>query len=101
MTDMENERMILAEDFCMHHEIEVSFIHILKERGMIDTVDQDDKLFLPLSQLQPLERILRLHFELEINLEGIETITHLLDRVTMMQQQINQLHKRLSAYENQ
>ena len=91
--------MVLLEDFCMHHRIEVSFIHSLQERGMIDTVQRDMKVFLPASQLEPLEKILRLHFDLEINLEGIETITYLLNRVKTMQSQINQLNRRLSIYE--
>ena len=97
---MENEQMVLIEDFCRHHQIEVSFIYSLQERGMIDTVRQEMKVFVPASQLELLEKILRLHFELEINLEGIETITYLLDRVKSMQYDINQLNKRLSAYED-
>lgn len=100
MTIMESEQMISVDDFCIHHRIEVSFIHSLKERGMIDTVDQDSSLFLPASQLELLEKILTLHFELEINLEGIETITYLLERIKAMQHQIDQLNKRLSVYED-
>jgi hypothetical protein len=46
-----------------------------------------------------LERIVRLHFELDINLEGIETITHLLERMEAMQENIARLKNRLKAYE--
>jgi len=42
----------------------------------------------------------RLYYEMDINLEGIETITHLLQRMHAMQQQIVGLSNRLSRYED-
>jgi hypothetical protein len=75
---MQDENLVSATTFCVYHNIELSFIHSLKEHGMIETVTVEEEIFLPLTQLDRLERIVRLHFELDINLEGIETITHLL-----------------------
>lgn len=97
---MQSEDIVLASDFCVHHNIELSFIRSLEEHGMIETVLVKEEIFLPLSQLPRLEKILRLHFELDINLEGIETITHLLDRIEEMQGHITMLHNRLKAYED-
>jgi chaperone modulatory protein CbpM len=97
---MQNEDMVQASEFCVHHSIELSFIHSLKEYGLIDTVLVDEKIFLPVSELGRLEKIVRLHFELDINLEGIETIAHLLERMQGMQEQINRLTNRLKAYED-
>jgi len=91
--------MVPASEFCVHHNIEVSFIHSLSDYGMIETVIQEEEIFLPISQLPRLERIIRLHFELDINLEGIETITHLLEKMKVMQEQINQLNNRLKKFE--
>ena len=39
--------------------------------------------------------------ELDINLEGIETITYLLQRMHDMQREIATLENRLSMYENE
>jgi len=97
---MQDENMVPATTFCVHHNIELSFIHSLKEHGMIETVVVAEELLLPLSQLERLEKIVRLHFELDINLEGIETITHLLDRMEEMQNNIQRLTNRLKAYED-
>jgi len=47
-----------------------------------------------------LEKLVRLFYELDINLEGIETITYLLNRMNQMQQEILQLNNRLRIYEN-
>ena len=96
---MEAEDMVLASEFCIHHNIEVSFIHSLSEYGMIETVTREEEIFLPISELPRLERIIRLHFELEINLEGIETITHLLEKIKVMQEQISRLTNRLKKFE--
>jgi hypothetical protein len=42
---------------------------------------------------------MRLHYDLDINLEGIEAITCLLDRVRSMQEEIRELRNRLGVYE--
>lgn len=91
--------MVPATEFCMHHNIELSFIHSLKEYDMIETVLKEEKIYLPISELPRLEKIIRLHFELDINLEGIETITHLLKRMELMQERIIQLTNRLKGLE--
>lgn len=96
---MQPEDIIPASEFCLHHNIELSFINSLTENGLIEIVWVNEKIFLPVSQLERLEKIVQFHFELDINLEGIETITHLLERMKGMQVEINQLTNRLKAYE--
>lgn len=96
---MQSEDIIPASEFCLHHNIELSFINALMENGLIEIVLVEEKVFLPVSQLDRLEKIVRFHFELDINLEGIETITHLLERISDMQAEINRLTNRLKAYE--
>jgi chaperone modulatory protein CbpM len=39
------------------------------------------------------------YYELDINLEGIETITHLLQRINSMQDEVITFRKRLRFYE--
>ena len=55
--------------------------------------------YIPLTQLEQLEKIVRLYYDLDINMEGIETIIHLLDRIDRMQEEINELRNRLRLYE--
>jgi hypothetical protein len=96
---MQFEDMVPASEFCVHHNIELSFIDSLREYGLVETILIEEKVYLPVSQLGHLEKIVRLHFDLEINLEGIETIAHLLEKVNTLQDQVNQLTNRLKAYE--
>lgn len=97
---MQTEEMIIVNEFCIHHNIDISFINSLRDSGLIEITIADEKLFIPESQLPHLEKLVRLYYEMDINLEGIETITYLLSRMNEMQQHIMQLNNRLSRYEN-
>ena len=96
---METEEMIPANEFCIHHNIELEFIYSLNQSGLIEIIIVEERLFLPVSQLGHLEKLVRLYYEMDINLEGIETINHLLQRMNAMQQQIVLLNNRLRMYE--
>ena len=97
---MQPTEMIPADDFCVHHNIELSFIRTLQEHGMIETVTIEETLFVPNVQLERLEKIVRLHADLAINVEGIDTIIHLLQRIEEQQEQIMHLKNRLERYED-
>jgi len=97
---MQTEEKILASEFCFHHHIDPSFLYSLKDSGLIEIYIVEEKVFVPESQLTQLEKMVRLYYDMDINLEGIETITYLLQRMNEMQQQIIQLNNRLSIYEN-
>lgn len=96
---MQNEEVIPAHQFCIHHNIELSFIQSLRDFELIEVIQGEEQLLLPVSQLPRLEKIIRLHVELDINLEGIQTISHLLERMESMQKRIARLNSRLRAYE--
>jgi len=93
------ENLIPADEFCANHKIGISFIQSLQETGMIEITTIEETNYIHESQLQELERIVRLHFELDINLEGIETINHLLQQINYMQDEITALRNRLRLYE--
>ena len=98
---METEQLIPASEFCIYHNIELSFIYSLNESGLIDITSIEEKIFVPVSQLKHLEKLMRLNAEMDINVEGIETITYLLQRISDMQQHILQLNNKLAFYENE
>ncbi len=97
---MQTEEMILASEFCIHHHIDPSFLYSLKDSGLVEFSIVEEKIFVPENQLLNLEKLVRLYYEMDINLEGIETITYLLQRMNDMQQQILELSNRLSRYED-
>lgn len=96
---MQTESLIAADIFCANHNIEISFITSLQETGLIEITTINDTWFIDSTQLQQLEKIIHFYYELDINLEGIETITYLLKRVTSLQDEITSLRNRLRLYE--
>ena len=96
---MQTEKLIDLEEFCNSHGIEVSFISSLEQTGLVQITSIEEAGFIDPGQLMNLERIIRFHYDLDINIEGIETITHLLQRMTAMQDEINELKNRLRFYE--
>lgn len=93
------KNLIPANEFCVYHNIEISFIYSLHEIGLIEITTIEETAFIPAMQLLELEKMVHLHYELDINLEGIETITHLLHRINDMQNKITTLNNRLRLYE--
>ena len=85
---METETLILIEKICSHHEVEISFVHALREYGLIEVVEVADHQYLSNEQLKDFEKSIRLHYELNINLEGIDAIAHLLERIEYLQQEL-------------
>jgi chaperone modulatory protein CbpM len=98
---MHTEEMIIVHEFCVHHDIDISFINALNDSGLIELQHTEDKCYIPVTELPQLEKLVRLYYEMDINLEGIETITYLLNRMNDMQQQILELNNKLRLYENE
>ena len=96
---MQNDDLIAVKEFCSRHNLEISFIHTLQQYELIEFTTIEETTYLPASQLQQAEKIARLHHELGINIEGIDAIKHLLQRVEDMQEEIIALKNKLSLYE--
>jgi hypothetical protein len=96
---MTNEHLIAVSEFCASHQIAVTFIEDLAQHGLIEIATTEAQPAIPYTQLPSLEKMVRLHYELDINLEGIETILHLLDRIEALQQEMRDLQKKIRVYE--
>lgn len=95
---MQTGERILLKEFCTHHNVSIKFIYALQDSGLIEILQMDEELYLPDEQLPYLEKMLRL-YQLDINMEGLETISHLLNRMSELQQEIVLLKNRLIMYE--
>jgi hypothetical protein len=97
---METEYLIALDEFCASHNIEISFISSLQQSGLIEITTREESSFIEADQLKQLEKYVRLYYEMDINLEGIETINYLLQRIGSMHDEILALRNRLRLYEN-
>ena len=97
---MASEELIPAREFCTFHHVELSFIHNLHDSGLIGMTIRDGAVFLPADELPKLERLARWHYELSINPEGIEALSHVLQRLEYLLRENDTLRGRLRRYES-
>ncbi|SFA92843.1 MerR HTH family regulatory protein [Flavobacterium swingsii] len=96
---MSNENLILIDQFCLHHDINMTFITGLHDYGMIEIIVVEEKQYFPHEQLAQVEKMIRLHYELEINLEGIDTIMTLLQQIENLQTELINRQNRINFLE--
>lgn len=88
---MENNDKLTIEECSQHYNIAASFIFDLDDHGLIVLTREEQVTYVHYDQLPLLEKYMRLHFDLQINMEGLEAISHLLNRVQLLQATIRQL----------
>ena len=98
---MESKQYIPVHTFCSFYNIEFSFMDSLYEMGLIKMKKIEESRYIYTEQIQTIEKMMRLHYDLEINLEGIEAISHLLQRVDSLQEELILLKNKLCLYEDQ
>ncbi|MCK8491723.1 MULTISPECIES: chaperone modulator CbpM [Spirosoma] len=91
--------LISVSDFCVHHHIEVAFIDLLEQQGLVEIITVERITYVQPDQLGRLEKLVRLHQELAIHPTDLDIVSDLLERVEGLQNQITQLQNRLVFYE--
>ncbi len=97
---MSTEQLIAIELYCRHEELDITFVQALTDRGLIQVVVQQERSYIEPAQVLRLEQLTRMHYDLDINLEGLEAVSHLLERVEHMQLEMRLLQQRLRVYEH-
>lgn len=93
-----SEDLILRDECCRRYDIEISFLDTLSEYGLIEVVSVEEKQFVHTGQLSELEKLIRLHQDLEVNVAGLDVISNLLNKMKQMQHEIAALKNRLQLY---
>ncbi len=96
---MKEQHLILAQTLCSHYNIEISFVDTLNSMGLIHIEIIEQSQFIHQDQISHLERIIRLHNELNVNLEGIDIVLNLLEKEKELRNELNALKNRLRLYE--
>lgn len=95
---MNLEDLIATEELCERYKVEYTFIRSLNESGLIEIITVERREYIPCDKMADFEKMRRLHYELNINLEGLEAVQHLLKQVVKLQKKNQQLKNRLSIY---
>jgi hypothetical protein len=95
---MQEYELISAQEFCSHHHVEMNFIYSLQEYGLVQVISNEGNDYVSAGRLNELERIVRLHYDLNVNMEGIDVILHLLKQLEEAQEEANTLKNQLRFY---
>ena len=85
---MKTTNLVLIDHFCSNCDVDISFITSLNEYGIIDMIVEEDKKYISNEQLKTIERAIHFHYELNINLEGIDVIHNLLTQISDLQEEL-------------
>lgn len=96
---MNLEEFVSTRELCEKYRVEHTFIRSLSESGLIEVVQIQQAEYVHCDKISEFEKMRRLHYDLEINLQGLEAIQHLLNQVKKLQKANLRLQNRLNIYE--
>ena len=97
---MEAQEYISINQLCNTYEVEVTFFNELNEVGLIEIITIEEQQCLHHNNIGELEKIIRMHHDLDVNVQGIDVVFNLLKKVDALQEKLIETENRLRIYEN-
>lgn len=96
---MDTTHLISIQQFCTHYKVPMTFIKALHEYDLVEITITNNDNYLQTNQLNDVEKMVRLHYDLNINIEGIDAIYNLLKQMEQLQNEVRILKNKLNSYE--
>ncbi|HSQ45670.1 MAG TPA: chaperone modulator CbpM [Lutibacter sp.] len=97
---MSKEKFIPLQKLCELYKIEMSFFRSLNEIGLIQITSIEESNYIHQDKINDIEKMIRMHRDLEINIEGIDIAFNLLQKIDELENELNTIKNRLKIYEN-
>jgi hypothetical protein len=97
---MNVENLVLLDNLSKHYQIEITFFSNLNEMGLLHIIIIDNYKYIHVDQIQDLEKMIRMHHDLDLNIPGIEVAFNLLKKIDQLQSELISTKNRLRLYEN-
>lgn len=97
---MSTENFISLETLCTHYNVELSFFSNLNEIGLIEIQMVQDIQYVHQDSIYEIEKMIRMYQELDVNLEGIDVVFNLLQKIDSLKKELTAVRNRLRLYEN-
>ncbi|UZT99526.1 MerR family transcriptional regulator [Chryseobacterium fluminis] len=91
---------ISREELVKIYNIEITFFDELVSSGLLNIQTENEIRYLMYDDLPSFERFTNWHYDLEINLPGLEVIHEMLQKMEHLKQKNKELMNRLSALNN-
>ena len=96
---MNTSHLIPIQTICTHYKVEMAFFNRLSDIGLIEIVTIEESPFIYRDKMHEVEKMIRIHDELDINIEGIDIVFNLLQKIEALQNELLDVHNRLRFYE--
>jgi hypothetical protein len=96
---MKDKVLVSVNEIMIHHQLDEAFINKVENYQLVSFVIKNSQKFIIADEMPRMEKIIRLHYDLDINMEGIEVIKNMLDRMEALQDEVRKLQNRLNIYE--
>ena len=93
-------RYVTIQEFSSFHQVDIHLIEAFIQFGLLEPVDEDNQYCIREEDIEPLEAMVRLHAELDVNLAGLESIMHMRQRLLQLQSRVEELEGQLRRYKN-
>ncbi|GGK18153.1 hypothetical protein GCM10007962_10410 [Yeosuana aromativorans] len=97
---MDTTDLIPVQLLCERYDIPISFLDTLQEFQLVEIIDEDNSLYIHTKQIKKVEKMMRLHYDLEINFEGLDAIHNLLNQVESLKKEVKILRNKLRFYQD-
>lgn len=97
---MSKENFISLKKLCTHYKVEISFFQNLSEIGLIEITTIEQSQYIHQDKIHDIEKMIRMYSELDINIEGIDIVFNLLQKIDDLQNELMSIKNRLDLYEN-
>ncbi len=98
---MNKSNLVHIEIVCKHCKVNDVFIQSLHELGHVELIIENNDCYIEKEQLKKLESMIYFHTELNINIEGIDAIAHLLSKIETLQNELLLTKNKLELYQNE
>jgi len=92
-------KTISVQTFCVHYKVPTSFIDSLSHYELIQLIEVETTLHIPIKEITKIERLMRLHYDLEVNFEGLDVINNMVSKINSLQSEVISLKNKLEFYE--
>jgi hypothetical protein len=97
---MNIEKLIPLSSLYNHYNVEMSFIFNLNEIGLIEILTIDETKYIKPDAIYEIEKMIRMHQDLSVNIEGIDVVFNLLQKIDNLQNELISVKNRLRLYES-
>lgn len=92
------EGYIKVVDYCARGVVDNAFLMALRNEGVLRLIEIEEEYYIEEDLLTDVDMFCRWHYDLGVNIAGIDAMRHMLQKLLEMQNDINDLYSELRVF---